>query len=202
MSVLTVCSCVLRVKDQLGMPLPGAELIFEPRKTQVNASDAVYVSRPERSLAAPGIVIQDLLYISKSASPTTTISVTYTGGGTAGAELVTVNGTAITVQIQSGVSTATQIRTAVIASVAATALVYTILSGVGSNTQVSVSVTNLSDDYCYLALAETTTNTQLCVFVLNWDDPGKASGSIIFDPIQIPNQSFKDLSSLLTASRG
>lgn len=51
------------------------------------------------------------------------VSVTYIGGGTAGAEVVTVNGYAITVQIQSGVSTITQVRTAVNASTAAAALV-------------------------------------------------------------------------------
>jgi len=51
------------------------------------------------------------------------ISVAYTAGGTAGAEVVTVVGNAISVQIQSGVSTITQVRTAVNASVAAAALV-------------------------------------------------------------------------------
>lgn len=51
------------------------------------------------------------------------ITVAYTGGGTAGAEVVTVSGTAISVQIESGVSTITQVRTAINASVAAAALV-------------------------------------------------------------------------------
>lgn len=55
---------------------------------------------------------------------------------------------------------------------------------------------------CTLALAETTTNEQLVVFTLNWDDAGKTSGSIIFDPIQIPNSASVDLSTLLTVSRG
>lgn len=52
-------------------------------------------------------------------------SITYalTGGGTAGAEVVTVVGTAISVQIESGVSTVTQVRTAINASGAAAALV-------------------------------------------------------------------------------
>jgi hypothetical protein len=51
------------------------------------------------------------------------ITVAYTGGGTAGAEVVTVTGSAISVQIQSGVSTITQVRTAVNALAAAAALV-------------------------------------------------------------------------------
>lgn len=51
------------------------------------------------------------------------ITVAYTAGGTAGAEVVTVVGNAISAQIESGVSTITQVRTAVNASVAAAALV-------------------------------------------------------------------------------
>lgn len=51
------------------------------------------------------------------------ITIAFTGGGTAGAEVVTVVGTAISVQIQSGVSTVTQVRTAINASTPAAALV-------------------------------------------------------------------------------
>lgn len=47
------------------------------------------------------------------------ITVTLTTGGTAGAEVVTVVGKAISVQIQSGVTTQTQLKTALDASVAA-----------------------------------------------------------------------------------
>lgn len=51
------------------------------------------------------------------------ITVAYTGGATAGAEVVTVVGNAISVQIEDGVSTITQVRTAINASGAAAALV-------------------------------------------------------------------------------
>ncbi len=51
------------------------------------------------------------------------ISIAFTTGGTAGAEVVSVSGNAISVQIQSGVSTVTQVRTAINASAAAAALV-------------------------------------------------------------------------------
>jgi hypothetical protein len=51
------------------------------------------------------------------------ISVAYTAGGTAGAEVVTVVDNAISVQIESGVSTITQVRTAVNASTPAASLV-------------------------------------------------------------------------------
>lgn len=51
------------------------------------------------------------------------ITVAYTTGGTAGAEVVSVVGNAISVQIQSGTSTITQVRTAVNAAPTAAALV-------------------------------------------------------------------------------
>jgi hypothetical protein len=53
------------------------------------------------------------------------ISIRFTGGATAGAEVVTVVGNAITVQVESGVSTVTQVRTAMQAEAACTALVTT-----------------------------------------------------------------------------
>lgn len=53
------------------------------------------------------------------------INVAFTGGGTAGAEVVTVTGNNISVQVQSGVSTVTQVRTAMQASGACTALITT-----------------------------------------------------------------------------
>ena len=198
---LTICNCILRIKDQLGSAFSSAELIFEPRKSQLNTSDALYINRPQKNTASPGIVIQDLIYISKSVSPSSAITVAYTGGGTAGSEVVTVVGNAISVQIESGVSTATQVKTKVDALAAASALVYCLVSGTGSNAQTTVSATSLSDYYCYLPLSETTTNTQDSIFELNWND-GQNYNSIIFDPTQIPNQSYKDLSTSLTISRG
>lgn len=51
------------------------------------------------------------------------ITIAFTGGGTAGAEVVTVSGSAISVQIESGVSTVTQVRTAINADTSAAALV-------------------------------------------------------------------------------
>lgn len=53
------------------------------------------------------------------------ITIAFTGGATAGAEVVTVTGNAISVQIQDGVSTVTQVRTAMQAAAACTALVVT-----------------------------------------------------------------------------
>lgn len=53
------------------------------------------------------------------------ITLAITGGGTAGSEVVTVTGNAISVKVQSGVSTVTQVRTAMQASGPCTALVTT-----------------------------------------------------------------------------
>lgn len=199
---LTICNCILKINDEFGNAFSAAELVFELRRSQINLSDAIYLIRPARNRAAPGITIQDLTYIAVDPEVTPAITVAYTGGGTAGAEVVTVVGNVISVQIQSGVSTATNIRTAMVASSLASALVYTILSGTGSNTQTTVSATTLDDSYCYLPLAETTTSSQLGVFTLSWDDSAKTSGQVIFDPALIPNQSFLDLSTLITVVRG
>lgn len=69
------------------------------------------------------------------------ISLTYTGGATAGAEVVTVVDNAISVQIESGVSTITQVRTAINAAPAAAALV---LATGTSGTAVSTATVTLN----------------------------------------------------------
>lgn len=53
------------------------------------------------------------------------ITIAFTAGGTAGSEVVSVSGNAISVQIDTGVSSITQVRTALNASAAAAALVTT-----------------------------------------------------------------------------
>lgn len=70
------------------------------------------------------------------------VTIAYTGGGNAGSEVVSVTGQAISVQIQSGVSTITQVRTAVNAAVAAAALV--IATGTSATTVSTASATNLA----------------------------------------------------------
>ncbi len=65
------------------------------------------------------------------------ITIAFTAGATAGAEVVTVTGNAISVQIETGVSTVTQVRTALNASTAAAALVTT--TGTSSSTVATAS---------------------------------------------------------------
>ena len=94
---------------------------------------------------ASSVVIQDLTYTCDQVGVDgDNISIEYTSGGTAGSEVVSVAGVAISVQIENGVSTATQIKAAIEGTIAAAALVNVTISGVGSNTQVTVAATNLA----------------------------------------------------------
>lgn len=95
--------------------------------------------------AAASAVIQDLTYTADAAGADgNLITIEYTDGATAGAEVVTVTGTAISVQIEDGVSTATQIKTAVDGDTGAAALVNVTISGTGSNAQTITSPTPLT----------------------------------------------------------
>lgn len=91
--------------------------------------------------AAAVVVLQDLTFTAPATGLSgNAVSITYTTGATAGSEVVTVNGNAITVQISNGVSTATQIRTAFIASSPAVALSTCTVSGTGATAQKTVNV--------------------------------------------------------------
>lgn len=67
------------------------------------------------------------------------ITVQYTSGATAGAEVVTVVGNAISVQVSNTATTAAQIKTAIEASSAASALVSVTVIGTANSTQSSTS---------------------------------------------------------------
>lgn len=95
--------------------------------------------------AIANITEQDLQFKAKAYGASgNSITVEYVGGGTGGAEVVTVTGNAIQVQIEDNVSTADQIKTALDASVAAAALITTTVSGTGSNAQVIFGPTALA----------------------------------------------------------
>lgn len=101
-----------------------------------NGSDAVRVFDGTNVAVLDGsilaqVVIQDMTYkaVANSGISPSQITIAYTTGGTAGSEVVTVNGSDISVQIQSGVSTNGQILSAINASPAALALVSAIASG-------------------------------------------------------------------------
>lgn len=91
------------------------------------------------------LVIQDLTLTADVAGlGGNAISLTYTSGAVAGAEVVTVSGNDITVQISAGVSTASQIKTALDAHAGASALVNVAVSGLGTNAQATQAKTLLA----------------------------------------------------------
>ena len=90
---------------------------------------------------SPAVLIQDLTWTSTTPGPTSLRQhITYTHGATAGAEVVTLdaNGNE-TIQIENGVSTATQIKAAHDAVPAALALRTVAITGVGGNPQFTVN---------------------------------------------------------------
>lgn len=89
-------------------------------------------------------VIQDLTYTAvKGGAPGNLITIQYANTATAGAETCVVSGNAILIGIQSGVSTATQVRTKFNSIAAAVALATCTVSGTGGNAQTTVAATAL-----------------------------------------------------------
>ncbi len=89
------------------------------------------------------ITVQDLTYEFNLAGDNNSYTIEYTPGATAGAEVVTILGNAITIQIESGVSTATQVKAAADASPMITVITTTI-SGTASNPQVTAAAANFA----------------------------------------------------------
>jgi hypothetical protein len=84
--------------------------------------------------------LQDLQYLAEDAGDAgNSITIQYTPGGVAGSEVVTVIGSAISVQIQSGVSKASDIKSAVEDHVAASELVNVRELGTGDEVQTAPS---------------------------------------------------------------
>lgn len=96
---------------------------------------------------APTTVVQDLT-IAADATGTAANgkTYTYTVGATAGAEVVTVTSGNINVQIENGVSTATQIETALNAETDFTSVYNVTVTGTGSTPQLTVNSEALTDE--------------------------------------------------------
>lgn len=91
------------------------------------------------------LVKQDITYTAvKGGTEGNLISVQYANTALAGAETVTVTSRAILVGIESGVSTATQVRAAILASPAAVALVTPVITGTAGTAQVTAAATFLA----------------------------------------------------------
>jgi hypothetical protein len=104
-----------------------------------NKSTAVTVN------IASTLAVQDLTYTSKLlGAEGNLISITYTAGGTAGAESVTVTNNGINVTIAASTTTANQIKTIIERSASASALVTVAVTGTGTNAQVAAAAANLA----------------------------------------------------------
>jgi hypothetical protein len=87
-------------------------------------------------LTRAALVLADITYTAKVLGTIgNSITIQYIAGGTAGSETVTVAGTAITVAIANGASTAAQIETALAASAAASSLATIVVTGTPGNAQ-------------------------------------------------------------------
>lgn len=98
-------------------------------------------------LVAALLVLQDITFaaLQRFGNTGNNFKVEYVGGGTAGSEIVTIsilplNGKKITVQIESGVSTASQILTKIQAHELYNTFFTASISGVGSNPQVTAAL--------------------------------------------------------------
>lgn len=142
------------------------------------------------------LIVGDLTFTAV-ASGVSTVTFAYTGGATAGAEVVSVVGSAISVQIQNGVSTATQVLTAIRASAPATALVGSVITGTGSNPQ---SVTLASSATAFVAPYITVPLSRCGIVWQNFffwggdgTNPARLYFSALADPTTYPQANFIDV---------
>ncbi len=118
------------------IPLDGCQFFC----MQVLTTLATPTAKTFASGVAALLAVQDITYTAATRGVAgNSITITYTGGAVAGAEVVTVVGTAISVQIQSGVSTATQVKAAVDASGPAGIVIATITGTPGTAQVTAVS---------------------------------------------------------------
>jgi len=140
--------CVI---DTVTFSLPGdGKATF---KAEGFAQDSLVAGEGNLSQAITGaeqlaaLIEQDMTYtaIATSGINGNLVTMSYVAGATAGTEVVTVVGNAIEVQIQDGVSTATQVDAAINGSAAALLLVTPSISGTAGNAQsIMATPANLS----------------------------------------------------------
>jgi len=118
-----------------------------PTITNVKNATGVYSNMNNVTIYAgtvSSIVIQDLTFAFILPNDNNAYTIAFTAGGTAGSEVVTIAGQVITIQIDSGVSTATQVKAACDAAFSFASNISTTISGVGANAQVAVAAANLT----------------------------------------------------------
>lgn len=125
----------VEASDNIGLNIAHPE---QKKRSELFTKASTELTQAARYRSA---TIQGLTYKTRR-DIVTTVTVTYTGGGIAGSEIVTVVGTNISVQIEAGVSTASQVRGALEESIGALALITLKLED-GSVLQVTQASTNL-----------------------------------------------------------
>ena len=91
------------------------------------------------------LVVQDITYTAGAyGTGGNAITIEYVTGGTAGSEVVTVTGNAISIKIEAGVSTATQVKAKFDAKPAAIALATSAITGTAGTAQVAAVATPLA----------------------------------------------------------
>jgi hypothetical protein len=123
-------------------------VIVNPQTSSVYSAYGIYTSL-DNVTTDPGSVAtlteQDLTFTTNEVGEDkNTITIEYVGGGTAGSEVVSNIGLDFTVQIENGVSTATQIKAALDASNPWGVNITTTVSGTGSDPQTTFGPTNLA----------------------------------------------------------
>lgn len=127
----------------------SARLVFEKAGQRFNAKDCTNVAldfsladdnivftRPSGPVLKASLAIEDITYTAVAAGAAgNSITIEYLDDGTAGAETVGVVGNAITVHMEAGVSTATQIKAAIDLSAPALALVSAAITGTAGDAQ-------------------------------------------------------------------
>jgi len=111
---------------------------------RINSKDMTTLNTNDTKEAV--LIEQDLTFTSKAGQGKggNDITMEYTAGATAGAEVVTVVDKAISVQIEDGVSDADEVKAAIDAKAEALALVDTVVSGTGGTAQDIFGPTNLA----------------------------------------------------------
>lgn len=122
---------------------------INPTITMTNYAQGIFVSMDNVTVFAGQVasrVIQDLTIATDLPGTTGNgVTVEYTGGGTAGSEVVSLTGLALSVQIEDGVSTAQQIANALNAYAPFTQNLNVTVSGTGSNPQTIQGPVNLQN---------------------------------------------------------
>lgn len=137
--------------------LMAGDIMIEPEDNANGNYRLWYIPKATRMIVgvAATATIQDILYTAVDVyTDGNLISIEYVNTGTAGSEVVNVSGTSIQVGIESGVSTADQIVTAITNSVDASVLVSSAVSGTGTTTQVVVTQTFLSGSVIQIDMDE------------------------------------------------